>query len=308
MDVLAGLHEHGVFLRREAIALGYSDLDLRRAVRAGVLKRVRHGAYVDFGRWGQADEVGRHLLSCHAVLMTHEAPVALSHVSGAAAHGISLWGADLARVHVSRLGASAGRKHHDVAYHDGLGMRLTDSNRGFQSLSAAHCALGTATLGSVESGLVAVDSAFHLGLVTEADLQAAYLDMARWPGTARLQITLRLASRGAESVGESRARYLFWSQGLPCPQLQYEVRDGPHLVGVTDFAWPEHKLIGEFDGRVKYGRFARPGESPADVVVREKIREDRIREITGWRFIRFSWADLDRPRETGDRTRRALRG
>jgi hypothetical protein len=130
--------------------------------------------------------------------------------------------------------------------------------------------------------------------------------MERWPGTARLQITLRLASPGAESVGESRSRFMFWSHGIPRPQLQYVVRDGSEVIGIVDFAWPAYGLLGEFDGRIKYGRLLRPGEAPGDAVYREKLREDRIREVTGWRMIRFGWADLERPSRTAARVRDAL--
>jgi hypothetical protein len=37
--------------------------------------------------------------------------------------------------------------------------------------------------------------------------------------------------------------------------LQYEVRDARgELRGVCDWCWPERNTMGEFDGRVKYGR------------------------------------------------------
>lgn len=32
-----------------------------------------------------------------------------------------------------------------------------------------------------------------------------------------------------------------------------------------------------------------------DAVLREKQRESRIAELTGWRCIRITWADLERP-------------
>ena len=31
------------------------------------------------------------------------------------------------------------------------------------------------------------------------------------------------------------------------------------------------------------------------MVLREKTREDRIRELTGWTVVRITWADLVRP-------------
>jgi very-short-patch-repair endonuclease len=74
-----------------------------------------------------------------------------------------------------------------------------------------------------------------------------------------------------------------------------------------DFAWPELKVWVEVDGRAKYGRWLRPGESPTDAVLREKLREDAIREATGWICIRVTWADLADPVRLERRLRRALR-
>ncbi len=71
--------------------------------------------------------------------------------------------------------------------------------------------------------------------------------------------------------------------------------------------WPEHGLLGEFDGRVKYGRLLRPGEEPGDAVFREKRREDELRRLTGFAMVRLVWADLHRPRETAARIRGLLR-
>ena len=63
----------------------------------------------------------------------------------------------------------------------------------------------------------------------------------------------------------------------------------------------------EFDGKVKYEQHLREGESVSDCVVREKQRESRICELTGWRCIRIVWADLYRPAATADRIRRLFR-
>jgi len=90
--------------------------------------------------------------------------------------------------------------------------------------------------------------------------------------------------------------------------LQYEVRDARgRIVGRTDFAWPDYGVLGEFDGMVKYTRHLRPGESPGDALRREKVREDRIRELTGWLMIRFVWDDISNSRSTVDRIREQLR-
>jgi hypothetical protein len=44
------------------------------------------------------------------------------------------------------------------------------------------------------------------------------------------------------------------------------------------------------------------------VVLREKRREDRVRELTGWRCIRVTWADLENPARLVARIRAALLG
>lgn len=306
MRELTELHDHGVFLRREALQFGYDDRWLRTGLQHGLLHRVRHGAYVDRADWLAGDDVGHHVLRSHAVSLSHQPGTVLSHASGAALHGLSLWRIDLDRVHVTIPEGARGRKDHDVRYHRQAGAPEVIKIAGSEVLRPAACALGTAASTSVEGGIVVLDSAYRLGLCTEDDLRAEYLRMQGWPGTARLQVTLRLAAAGSDSVGESRSRYLFWAQGLPKPVLQYPVRAGSTLLGIVDFAWPEYGVLAEFDGRIKYGKLLRPGEDPSEVVYREKVREDRIREATGWRMVRISWDDLNKPARTAERLRRAL--
>lgn len=308
MDQLFALHPSGVFLRREALDAGYDDRDLACAIRDGFLVRVRHGAYVAAPTWHGADPLSRHALRCAAVHLTHAPHVVLSHTSGAVVSGLRVWGADLSKVHVTRLDDLPGKQARDVVYHRAPDVTAQCRRVGeIDVLAPAWCAVGTAAINSLESGIVTVDSAYDLGLATEDELRAAVLAMSGWPGTARLQMTMRLAEPGAASVGESRCRYLFFRTHLPRPVLQYRVHDDSgELVGTSDFAWPEHGLLGEFDGRLKYGRLLRPDQTPESVVYEEKVREDALRELTGWSMIRFTWGDLDRPEATAARVRRLL--
>lgn len=305
MDELHHLHPHGIFLRRELISAGYDDKLLYGALKRGELSRVRYGAYMARPGWDEADDVRRHALRGHALALTHEPPFALSHITGAIIHGVDVWGVPLDRLHVTRPGPANGLRVSNVTYHVGpvVGSHKVE---GSPVLTPARCVVGLALLGSVEAGVVALDSAFEQRLCSPEEAHDAYLALRRHPGAARLQMTMRLAQRGSQSVGESRARYLMFRYGLPKPVLQYAVRVGGSLLGVTDFAWPEHRLLGEFDGRIKYGRLLRPGETPSEAVYREKVREDRLREATGWNMIRLSWSDLASHRETAERIRRAL--
>jgi hypothetical protein len=98
------------------------------------------------------------------------------------------------------------------------------------------------------------------------------------------------ADARSESPGESVARVRLYESDLPVPELQYEVWDGEHLVGRTDFAWEEYRTIGEFDGMIKYTTLLRPGENADDVLERQQAREDAFRRL-GWTVIRWGWSD-----------------
>lgn len=76
-----------VILRREALALGYDDRDIRDLVRSGVWKRIRRGAYTSQVLWDDSDEVGRHRLLARAVLRAAHPSAALTHVSAVLEHG-----------------------------------------------------------------------------------------------------------------------------------------------------------------------------------------------------------------------------
>lgn len=103
-------------------------------------------------------------------------------------------------------------------------------------------------------------------------------------------------------------RYLMWEYHLPEPTLQFAVTDrAGNLVGISDFAWEEQRLLGEFDGKLKYSQYLRVGETPADSVVREKLREDRMRETTGFSMVRFIWPDLYSRAQTAARLRSFLK-
>jgi hypothetical protein len=102
---------------------------------------------------------------------------------------------------------------------------------------------------------------------------------------------LDFASPLAESPGESLSRALISELGLPAPVLQHPFFDRRGRIGVVDFWWPEHNLIGEFDGRVKYSGGYGPGH---EVLWNEKKREDRLRAV-GPTVTRWTWEILASP-------------
>lgn len=95
--------------------------------------------------------------------------------------------------------------------------------------------------------------------------------------------------------------------GVPLPELQRELRDDAgRLIARVDFWWEEKRLVGEFDGKVKYTRDLAPDGDVPRVVWAEKKREDRVRRRR-CSVERWTWADLHRPQAWSDRLRSALR-
>ncbi|WFR84157.1 hypothetical protein [Arthrobacter sp. Y-9] len=111
----------------------------------------------------------------------------------------------------------------------------------------------------------------------------------------RMSEALALADPRSESVGESWSRALIHRLGFEAPELQHRIPGPQGEIARTDFFWPEARLVGEFDGLVKYLRAQDlRGTDPARVVVEEKRREDRIR-AEGYGVVRWVWDDLRRP-------------
>jgi len=310
MDPLRHLAEtQGFFTRATARDLGYHDKAVSQMMRHRIWHRIRRGYYTYADVWAGLTPEGQHLARAHAVLDSLGDRVALSGVSGLLEHGVATWNVPLDRVHVTRLDGAAGRTEGDVVHHEGF---CVDSDvveiDHRRVLAAPRCAIEACSRTSPESALVSFDSLLHLGICTSGELEHQFRSMHAWPFTRRLTVPVLMADGRAESPGESRGRWLFWSCGLPAPLLQYEVYDADgHLIGVCDWGWPDHGLLGEFDGRVKYGRLLGPGQLPGEVVFAEKRREDMLREVTGCSMIRLTWDDYARPRITHRRVESLLR-
>lgn len=301
--------DRGFFTRAETRSLGYDDRDVARAVRCRAWHRIRRGYFTFADEWATFDDVGRHWVRARVAAHSLGDRVALSHVSGAVAHGLDVWGLDLSHVHVTRLDGGPGRIEGDVVHHES---RSVDDDivevSGVPVFVADRCAIEAASRAANEPALALFDALLREGLATRDDLMRRFEAMEHWPYTRHLHLVVRMADGQAESVGESRGRYLFWSFGLPAPVLQYEVRNAQgSLIGITDWAWPADGLLGEFDGKVKYGRLLKPGQDPGEAVFDEKVREDELRDVTGMRMVRLIWADYDTPAATAERVRLKLR-
>lgn len=297
-----------VWLRRELKADGYSDRAIAAKVRDGEWHRVRRGAYCDGALWRSLSELDQHRVLARAVLRTAHPSAVLSHVSAAVELGAPVWGVSLDDVHLTRTDGKSGRREAGVVQHRGA---LPDDqvmvHNGVPCVTADRAAAEMTTIASVESALVTVNGLLRLGLTTAVSVATLIEEFQHWPHSLSSELVGRLMDPRLESVAESRAFYMFWSEHLPRPEPQLEIFDeAGRLVARLDFVWPEVGVWVEFDGREKYKRFRRKGETLEQFLMREKRREELIVQLTGWTCIRISWADLERPHLTCQRIRKVL--
>lgn len=297
-----------VVLRRELLADGYTDNQIQTLVKKGELHRVRHGSYVDGALWRSLDELDRHRVLVRAVLRRAHPSAVATHLSSAVERRAPVWGLSLDEAHLTRTDGKSGRREAGVVHHRGdLDESDVEVVNGIRVSRAARCAVEVTTMTTVEPALVTVNALLGSGVLSPSDLHAQVEALRHWPGTLTTTIVQRLADPRVQSVAESRTLFLCWEQHLPRPEPQIPIADEHGVVfAYADFGWRSHGVFLEFDGRIKYERYRREGETLEDFVMREKRREERICLLTGWVCIRLTWTDLADPVRTAYRIRRIL--
>lgn len=159
----------------------------------------------------------------------------------------------------------------------------------------------------VAAAVAAADVALCRGSTTEIQLASFCSRLVGTKGVDRARRSVRLANRLSESPGESWSAVVIDDLGFPAPERQHEIWDRDGLAGRSDFWWEGSRVVGEFDGRVKYGRESPAGRAPEDVLWAEKRREDRIR-ATGVTVARWTAAELARPARLAELLGAALGG
>jgi Protein of unknown function (DUF559) len=235
-----------------------------------------------------------------AVLLTAPQGAVLSHLSAADVWGlqIPLRDRDDERVHVTIPEESRAESRVDRRLYR-LPLAPDDVvRRGNMPVTApARTWRDLAAILEPPALLAATDQLLN-GLTSRRELQEQLVKRPTGRGCARARDVLPLGNPLAESPMESVTRWLVLEAGLPSPVLQYVVRDvDGRQLGRADLAWPEHKVLVEFDGDVHRER---------DVFVKDLRRQNRL-IAAGWTVLRFSSADvLGCPHEVIAEIRRAL--
>lgn len=299
----------GVIVRRkELLDAGLTDRHVQALVRAGVYERVRRGEYVDGELWRSLSRADQHRVLTRAVLRLAHPGTTATHVSAAIEYGAPVWDLPLDIAHTTRRDGKAGRRRDDWIQHCAvLPADHVEVHNGIAVSKAARTCVEITTVADVERSLVVVNGLLNIGATT-VDEFAVLAEGARyWPHSLTTDVVLRMCSDKLQSAGETRFDYFCWRNHLPRPVPQVEVHDEDgRLIGRVDFLWSDHGVFVEFDGKAKYKKYRRKGESLEDFLMREKAREEKICQLTGWVCIRVTWSDLAAPDLLAGRVRKLL--
>jgi very-short-patch-repair endonuclease len=234
-----------------------------------------------------------------AVLLAAPERSFLSHLSAA-----QLWGIEVplqspdARVHLTVLPGSAVRNRVDRCIHRTPYVEDDVTRRhGFPASTPERTWRDLAAV--LQPGaLLAVTDQVLARWCSREDLLRQLGRRPGGRGSARARAVLPAANPLAESPMESVLRWLVHEAGLPAPVLQHVIRDDVgRFIGRADLAWPDRRVLVEFDGDLHRDR---------SVFVKDLRRQNRL-VAAGWIVLRFSSADLlGRPAEVIAEIRAAL--
>lgn len=285
---------------RDLVSLGISKRRINTAVVSGRLMRLRRGVYLDPARW-PTEPMAQHLLRAQAE-QAFQPDAVVSHRSAAAVWGLPLSGEDWLTEPVwitlpsgggfrsersaQLIQQTATLPPHHVAVSDDL--RLT---------SPARTAVDLVKRSELAEALVILDAVLRI-LCRDMLLQPRRRDFAnqrliaaaKTPvleaidrlGVARARPFLDYAEPTRETPVESLSFGYVVVAELPLPTCQAPVQT-PIGTLYPDFLWPERRLIGEVDGRIKY--------TDAEVMMREKAREQVLRDL-GFQIVRWTGREI----------------
>jgi hypothetical protein len=283
----------GLFVGSHALSEGFLT---KRQLEAAPYRRVLHNVYAD------PEMVHDHRLKALAAALLMPAEAAIGGRSAAAWFGAPFasaadpvlvlvppdcpWnGPRGVQVHRTRL-------RPDELWTSEDGVRLT---------TAPRTAWDVATLESTLTAVALIDGMLHEGRsrddgLTEAALAAEFLGRRGQWRSKRATALLPLVDGRAMSPPESKVRVVCRLAGLPPAVPQFEVVEAGVFLGLVDLAWPEAKLVVEYEGAYHFDEIQ---------IRRDDHRYERL-VAAGWRVIRLSSADLHDLDAVVERIRAAL--
>ncbi len=255
--------------------------------------RLRKGAYVDAAAFHALSPMEAHLVRLCAFRLRGdlEDGAVLARESAAVVHRIPFIGDVPDLVQLVRRRRHGGRRTattRTLTAPDDCAVSEID---GVPVTTVAQTLVDLGRRRSFRSNLVSIDNCLHRGVVTKEELLTILGRHPTTPGNGRLRHCIEYADARCESPGESLSRAVMIEHHLPMPELQKKIVDrSGDVIGRVDFIWPDLRVIGEFDGAVKYTR-GLTGRSAEETVVEERRREQALERTTGMRVVRWVWDD-----------------
>lgn len=266
---------HGVFLGAHAIAAGAVTA---KQVKSGLYRRLLRGVYADPGSALEHQLVARGA----ALLMPEEA--VLGGRSAACWYGAPFAAAHDPVVVVVPPGSAWRGPQGIVVHRTQLAERdvMTVEDGDIRLTTSLRTGWDLATLETVPTAVAALDGMVRSGRLDMELLRRCHSESSgRWR-TARVGTVLPLVDGRSESPPESWVRVACARSGLPAPVPQFVVVESGQFLGRVDLAWPEHRLIVEYEGAHHFDELQ---------VRRDDRRYERL-VAAGWRVIRLGAADL----------------
>jgi very-short-patch-repair endonuclease len=281
-------------------SLGFEARQIAAAHAEGLLHRVRRGIYIGAEHWGRLKEWDQDRLKIEAHFHASTGALTYTHLSAARLWGLAVWNCP-DTIHVaqrSRRGEFSDDRevvHHNQTIPPGH----SATARGLPVTSLERTVIDCARILPFEQALAIADSSLHAGARSER-MQELVRHSAGSRNITRVREVLDALDGRSESAGETRLRILLTDWSMPAPVLQLQI---PTAEGCfrADFAWPDIKLIIEFDGQGKYFEY-RP---TPEVLMQERHRESLLIE-EGWSVLRVRWAHFNRPNDLRERISAAM--
>jgi hypothetical protein len=277
---------NGGLATREQLLAVLSRKMLSRHLQADAIFRVWRGVYAQTPQ----DTVGRLV----ALDLIAGKPIVACMSTAAELHGFSTERDE--RIHILDPGVRM-RPTAKLMVHQRLGAPLQLVG-GRLVTAPAWTAVEVARALRRPRALATLDAALHAGVCTPTDLADAVREQSGRRGIVSVRDLLLCADGRAESPMESEARLVFIDHGLPLPIPQYEIIDHSGDLWRVDFAWPDGKVVAEYDSMEWH---ANP-----KIWKRDRLKVARLKDC-GWTTVPMVVDDVRaHPHELTNRIERLL--
>ena len=257
----------------------------------GTFRRVLRGVYADPALHIDHEVVAR------AAALVMPPTAALAGRSAALWWGGRTVGArDPVRVVVPSSSAWRGPRGVLVHRTDLRSGDVVEKEEGIRVTSLERTTWDVAALEKVKDAVACLDAMAFAGELTDQVLRRVAGSATQKWGCRRVRRALSLVDGRAQSPPESWVRVACHLAGIPAPVPQFVVIEGGAFLGKVDLAWPEARLVVEYEG---------PHHFDAAQIAEDDARYAAL-QAAGWRVIRLANADLRDLDVVVDRIREAL--